>query len=152
MSPDILGLVALASLFLFIFVGFPIAFTLLFIGLVTGYIGIGPVVFHLMTLQVYAIMNEQVLAAGRADPIVAAWDLAELAEDTAAPAIVRATARWLKHVVTFEGWLDYIVRKASRHGGAPIVLTERERRWPLVFLWGRLFAFLRSKNRKGSPR
>jgi tripartite ATP-independent transporter DctM subunit len=63
MSPDILGLVALGSLFLFIFVGFPIAFTLLFLGLVAGYIGIGPVVFHLMTLQVYAIMNEQVLAA-----------------------------------------------------------------------------------------
>ncbi len=63
MSPDILGLVALGSLFLFIFVGFPIAFTLLFLGLVVGYIGIGPVVFHLMTLQVYAIMNEQVLSA-----------------------------------------------------------------------------------------
>ena len=31
--------------------------------------------------------------------------------------IVRATARWLKHIVTFEGWLDYIVRKASRHTG-----------------------------------
>jgi tripartite ATP-independent transporter DctM subunit len=63
MSPDILGLVALGSLFIFIFVGFPIAFTLLFLGLVAGYIGIGAVVFHLMTLQVYAIMNEQVLAA-----------------------------------------------------------------------------------------
>jgi hypothetical protein len=37
----------------------------------------------------------QVLAAGRADPIVAAWDLAELAEDPAAPGIVRATALWL---------------------------------------------------------
>jgi tripartite ATP-independent transporter DctM subunit len=63
MSPDILGLVALGSLFIFIFVGFPIAFTLLFIGLVAGYLGIGPVVFNLMTLQVYAIMNELVLAA-----------------------------------------------------------------------------------------
>ncbi|MEJ5359563.1 MAG: TRAP transporter large permease subunit [Desulfobacterales bacterium] len=63
MSPELLGLVALGSLFVFIFVGFPIAFTLLFLGLVVGYIGIGPVVFHLMTLQVYAIMNEQVLAA-----------------------------------------------------------------------------------------
>jgi tripartite ATP-independent transporter DctM subunit len=63
MSPDLLGLVALGSLFIIIFVGFPIAFTLLFLGLVAGYIGIGPVVFHLMTLQVYAIMNEQVLAA-----------------------------------------------------------------------------------------
>ncbi len=63
MSPEILGLVALASLFVLIFVGFPIAFTLLFLGLVTGYIGIGAVVFNLMTLQVYAIMNEMVLAA-----------------------------------------------------------------------------------------
>jgi tripartite ATP-independent transporter DctM subunit len=63
MSPEILGLVALGSLFLFIFVGFPIAFTLLFLGLVAGYIGIGAVVFNLMTLQVYSIMNEQVLAA-----------------------------------------------------------------------------------------
>jgi hypothetical protein len=64
--------------------------------------------------------------------------------------IVRATARWLKHVVSFEGWLDYIVRKASRHTGEPIVLTGRERRWPWVFLWGRLFRYLRDKNRKGS--
>jgi tripartite ATP-independent transporter DctM subunit len=63
MSPEILGLVALGSLFIFIFVGFPIAFTLLFLGLVVGYIGIGPVVFNLMTLQVYSIMNEQVLSA-----------------------------------------------------------------------------------------
>ena len=65
--------------------------------------------------------------------------------------IVRSTARWLKHVVTFEGWLDYIVRKASRHGGTPIELSERERRWPLVFIWGRVFRYLRTKNRKGSP-
>jgi len=64
--------------------------------------------------------------------------------------IARSTARWLKHVVTFEGWLDYIVRKASRHGGETIELTERERRWPLVFLWGRVFRYLRTKNRKGS--
>ena len=63
MSPEILGLVSLGSLFICIFAGFPIAFTLLFLGLVTGYIGIGQVVFNLMTLQVYAIMTEQVLAA-----------------------------------------------------------------------------------------
>lgn len=63
MSPEILGLVALGSLFIFIFAGFPIAFTLLFLGLVAGYLGIGAVVFNLMTLQVYSIMNEQVLSA-----------------------------------------------------------------------------------------
>ena len=66
--------------------------------------------------------------------------------------IVRSTSRWLKHTVTFEGWLDYIVRKASRHSGESIELTDRERRWPLVFLWGRAFAYLRAKKRKGSLR
>jgi hypothetical protein len=65
--------------------------------------------------------------------------------------IARATARWLKHVFTFEGWLDYIVRKASRHTGEAIELDERERRWPWVFLWGRLFRYLRDKNRGGNP-
>ena len=64
----------------------------------------------------------------------------------------RATARWAKHVVSFEGWLDYIVRKASRHTGQPIELPPRERRWPLLFLWGRVFRYLREKNRKGARR
>jgi hypothetical protein len=65
--------------------------------------------------------------------------------------LVRATARWLKHVVTFEGWLDYILRKANRHAGEPIELSDRERRWPWVFLWGRLFRYLRTKDEKGRP-
>jgi hypothetical protein len=62
--------------------------------------------------------------------------------------MARATARWLKHVASFEGWLDYIVRKASRHSGQAIELTPRERRWPLVFLWGRALRYLRQKDRK----
>ena len=66
--------------------------------------------------------------------------------------LARATMRWLKHVVSFEGWLDYILRKANRHTGEPVVLTERERRWPWLFLWGRLFRYLRRRNRQGSPR
>jgi hypothetical protein len=66
--------------------------------------------------------------------------------------IVRATTRWLKHTVTFEGWLDYIARKASRHTGEPVVITERERRWPWIFLWGRLFRHLRRKDRQAGPR
>ncbi len=63
--------------------------------------------------------------------------------------LVRATARWLKHVVTFEDWLDYVLRKASRHTGQPIVLSPRERRWPLLFLWGRVFRYFRRKDRGG---
>ncbi|MGD9016244.1 MAG: TRAP transporter large permease subunit [Desulfobacterales bacterium] len=63
MSPEILGLVALVSLFGFILVGFPISFTLIILSLVTGYIGIGKVVFHLMTLQFFSVMTDTVLSA-----------------------------------------------------------------------------------------
>ncbi len=61
---------------------------------------------------------------------------------------LRATARWMKHVLSFEGWLDYILRKAARHSGQTIELSPRERRWPLVFLWGRVFRYLRERNRR----
>lgn len=63
MSPEILGLLMLAVLFGLIFVGLPIAFTLIFLSLVVGYIGIGGAVFDLMTLQFYGVMTETVLAA-----------------------------------------------------------------------------------------
>ena len=59
----------------------------------------------------------------------------------------RATARWVKHVLSFEGWLDYILQKAARHTGEAMELSPRERRWPLVFLWGRLFRYLRQRRR-----
>jgi hypothetical protein len=64
--------------------------------------------------------------------------------------LVRATARWAKYVVTFDGWLDFLLRKAQRHSGQDIVLTERERRHPLVFLWPRVIRYLRHKD--GVPR
>jgi hypothetical protein len=60
--------------------------------------------------------------------------------------LVRATARWAKYIVTFDGWLDYIVRKVERRTGTQIVLTSRERKFPLVFLWPRLVRFLRQKD------
>jgi hypothetical protein len=59
---------------------------------------------------------------------------------------LRAVARWGKHVVSFEGWLDFLVRKARRHSGQEIVLTERERRAPLIFLWPRVWRYLRHKD------
>ncbi len=61
--------------------------------------------------------------------------------------LVRATARWAKYMVTFEDWLEFILRKAQRHSGQPIALTERERRLPLVFLWPRVIAYLRHKDK-----
>jgi len=61
--------------------------------------------------------------------------------------MVRATARWAKYVITFDDWLDFIVRKARRHTGEDIVLSDRERRMPLVFLWPRVIHYLRHKDR-----
>ena len=63
MSPEILGLVSLATLFVAICVGFPISFTLLFLGVVFGYIGFGDTVFFLMVVQTFGVMRETLLAA-----------------------------------------------------------------------------------------
>lgn len=63
MSPEILGLVSLGALFVGIFAGFPISFTLIFLAIVFGYIGFGKVVFYLMVLQTFIIMREPLLAA-----------------------------------------------------------------------------------------
>ena len=63
--------------------------------------------------------------------------------------MVRATARWAKYMVTFDDWLEYILRKARRHSGQDIVLTPRERRMPLVFLWPRVIRYLRHKDKQG---
>jgi len=62
--------------------------------------------------------------------------------------IARATTRWLKHMLSFEGWLEYIVQKVSRHSGQKIELTERERRWPWIFAWGRVWRYLRTKDER----
>lgn len=62
---------------------------------------------------------------------------------------LRATLRWAKYVVTFDDWLDYIVRKAERHTGQRIELTARERRWPLVFLWPRVVRYFATKDSRG---
>ena len=61
--------------------------------------------------------------------------------------LVRATVRWAKYVVTFEDWLEFLLRKARRHSGQTIELTERERRLPLIFLWPRVIEYLRHKDK-----
>jgi tripartite ATP-independent transporter DctM subunit len=63
MSPELLGLMLLVSLFVLILVGFPISFTLIFVALVTGYLGIGSQVFNLMMVQVERTMEMALLAA-----------------------------------------------------------------------------------------
>ncbi len=63
MEPEILGLVLIGCMLFAIFIGFPISFTLIFLGFVFGYLGFGQVVFYLMTFQFSSVMLEQTLAA-----------------------------------------------------------------------------------------
>ena len=60
---EILGAVMLAVMILVIFIGFPIAFTLLFLALTFGWFGLGNRVFDLTYFQTIGLMKEEVLAA-----------------------------------------------------------------------------------------
>ncbi len=60
---ELLGLIMLAMLIFVIFVGFPIAFTLLFLALAFGYFSMGAIVFDLAYFQTLGMMKEEVLAA-----------------------------------------------------------------------------------------
>ena len=62
-DPAILGFVLIGVMLFAIFIGFPISFTLIFLGFVFGYLGFGKLVFYLMTLQFSMVMTEQTLAA-----------------------------------------------------------------------------------------
>jgi len=60
---ELLGLVMLIVMIGVIFIGFPISFTLLFLALGFGYLGLGDVVFSLAYFQTIGMMKEEVLAA-----------------------------------------------------------------------------------------
>jgi tripartite ATP-independent transporter DctM subunit len=62
-SNEILGMVLIGVMLFAIFVGFPISFTLIFLGFLFGYAGFGDLVFYLMTFQFSNVMLEQTLAA-----------------------------------------------------------------------------------------
>ncbi|MGQ4807661.1 Sialic acid TRAP transporter large permease protein SiaM [Candidatus Entotheonellaceae bacterium PAL068K] len=63
MTPELLGILLIACMLFAILIGFPISFTLIFLGLVFGYIGFGKLVFYLMAFQFFGVMMEQTLAA-----------------------------------------------------------------------------------------
>ncbi len=63
LSPEWIGIYALAALFVAIFIGFPISFTLLGLSLGVGYFTIGAPALYLMTLQVFAVMKDTTLAS-----------------------------------------------------------------------------------------
>ena len=54
---------SLVVLFAAIFIGFPIAFTLIAIGLGIGYLALGDLALHLMTLQFFSVMRDPTLAS-----------------------------------------------------------------------------------------
>lgn len=63
MSPEIIGVWMIVALLTGIFVGFPIAFTLIILGILFGYAGFGDTVFYLMVYQFFQVMREQTLAS-----------------------------------------------------------------------------------------
>lgn len=63
LKPEYLGLVSLVILFGAIFIGFPIAFTLIAVALGVGWFALGDIALHLMTLQFFSVMRDPTLAS-----------------------------------------------------------------------------------------
>ena len=63
MTPEIIGLLMILAMLGGIFIGFPISFVLIFLGIAFGYWGFGQLVFYQLTLLFYSTMMEQTLAA-----------------------------------------------------------------------------------------
>ncbi len=63
MKPEYVGLLSLVILFGAIFIGFPIAFTLIAVALGVGYAALGDIALHLMTLQFFSVMRDPTLAS-----------------------------------------------------------------------------------------
>lgn len=64
LKPTIIGVIMIAAMLFAIFIGFPISFTLIFLGFTFGAWGFGgKLVFYLQTLQFNSVMLEQTLAA-----------------------------------------------------------------------------------------
>jgi hypothetical protein len=64
---------------------------------------------------------------------------------------LRATARWLKHVITFNDWLTYVQRKVERRTGMRVEITPWERRLPLLLLWPKVVRVLRGRRGAAPP-
>ena len=60
----------------------------------------------------------------------------------------RATLRWLKYMLTFDDWLDYITHKVERRTGMRVELTPSQRRFPLILLWPKALRVLRHVRRE----
>ena len=56
-----------------------------------------------------------------------------------------SVARLIKGLFTFEGGLDYLAWKLSRHSGQVVEIPDKVRRRPLIHIWG----FMRHLYRRG---
>ena len=63
MSPELLGAIMLVVMLGAIFIGFPIAFTLMLLAFIFGWLGLGNMTFYIMVFQTIGLMKEEVLAA-----------------------------------------------------------------------------------------
>ncbi len=63
MSPEAIGAWMLVALIASIFIGFPIAFTLIAVAAIGGWLALGPLALHLFTLQVFSVMRDPTLAS-----------------------------------------------------------------------------------------
>jgi hypothetical protein len=110
--------------------------------------------------RVLAPVLDEAAAQGRLVPVPGGFRLERAA--TAAEARrwrwyfrrskARVTARWLKHVVTFDNWLPYILRKVERRMGRRVELTRIERALPVPFLIPRAVALLFTRPEREEPR
>ena len=58
----------------------------------------------------------------------------------------RATTRWFKHMLTFDSWFPYIVRKIERRTGMTVEITPLERRFPFPLLLPKACRLLRARD------
>jgi len=92
-------------------------------------------VYHHAVAALVASGRIEVDEGGRAKRSIS--DAARRVEGTDAAAFIgrsrrRARWRWLKNIVTFEDWDEYMLAKIERHRGIEISLSGRERRHRLL--------------------
>lgn len=102
----------------------------------------------------YRVLGRALLSALGAIPIEGDPEAFQLPPGVSAPPLElrrrlrqsrrRAALRWPKYLATYDGWLDYLVRKLARSGN-PVSLTERQRRHPLIFALPVLFKLIRTR-------
>lgn len=62
-SNEMLALFSIISMFGLFCTGFPISYTMIFSGMLFGFLGFGKLVFHLLTIQFWQVMSDTVMVA-----------------------------------------------------------------------------------------